>query len=245
MIIDKIRKRFKKEEPKRYAIKYGCITSPLATEDEHPYSCEMIVESYWSRENQSIDNLWTVVESIGDGKFLDLVTGEIYTIQQLNTSILDTVTPSYEGQALQQQEELLTYPLSLESEELKSSAHTSPKPILLPLTTEVKKQIMEETMPRQEEIKECLQSLKKTYIEHIKDFYKKINETKMIQLQAEAEKENERRNKELEEQQKARERQEQIRLQQEAREKFRREIDPKFEEMFPTKSSIKKKIKKR
>mgnify|MGYP007056184824 CR=1 FL=1 len=256
MLFDRFRKKEKKAEElrmgKRFAVKYGSITSPLAEEEEHPYYSVMIINPLWKAEEDSIDELWTVVEYIGEGKYLDLVTGEIYPTQKLDITIRDTVTREYEEEALKDQEELLTNPLSIISGRHRGLTETMLRPAVCELTPEIKKSILEETMPQQEHIQEVLAARKKFYIEKLKQFYETKNGRKMVELQKAAQEEDRRYKLEQDrikaEQERIRKEQEQEemrRRQEEERAKLKVLIDPLFEQAFPTTKDVKQKRKRK
>ena len=203
----------------RFAITYGQLSTPLYRFEEHPYHDAFAEENFHNLNMDEVANLWTVIEYIGENQFMDLVTGEIY-IDQVNIDhVRDTVTREYEEEAQEMYCDLVEHPLGLRK--------------ITRLTTEIKQKILEETLPRQDEIILIMERKKKTAQKLVLDFYKRKNRAKMHQLYNEATIENKRidevirKQKELEER---RRQEEEARL---AAIRLSQEIDPKFDIVFP------------
>ena len=219
--------RKKKEEKKgiqvgdRFAIKYSSIATPLYYKDEHPYSCAMIKYNSHDLDCGEIGELWTVIEYIGDGQFLDLISGEVFRKQIFEEYVHDTVTQSYEEVALKEQQELLDSPLAI-------GVHGYSE-----LTTEIKQSILQKTMPKSKEIISTLGEMKEEAVKLISFTYERINKAAMAKQHEEALAEDRRRAEEA-----RRQRLEAERLQKEeerrlAAERLQAEIDPKFDAVFP------------
>ena len=218
----------------RFAIQYGCISTPLYTEEEHPYTSATIKVNYHELRHCSpdldMDHLWTVVEYIGEGKYMDLVTGEIFTGQVDADTIEDTVTQEYEEEALAKQSELLEFPLAFGSGRMFGTGRTE-------LTTEIKQKIMQETMPKSDLIGAELEEWKKESREVITHLYDRKNKAKMHRLYNEAQEEERKRQEEARKQAELEERRRQEEERRLAAEQLRAMVDPKFDEMFPADKS--------
>lgn len=234
-LIKKMMKQEKKKENenengigKRYAMQYKRLSIPISEKEDHPITSAVITCNAVDLAMNDISDLWTVIEYIGEGKYLDLITGEIYTGQIFRERILDTVTQEYEMEALEMKARLLENPLAIGS-----YSHIYGPVQLREVDTEMKQKILNESMPRKEEIKEQVQSMKKEAQERINLFYQRHNENKLLEMQKQAEKENREfdRQKAQERWEQEQERKKQERLEREA--KLREIIDPQFDSLFP------------
>lgn len=211
----------------RFAIQYGAISTPVYYEDEHPYTSAKIKTNYHDLGMGEISECWTVLEYIGDKQFIDLITGEIIVYQTDIDFILDTVTIEYEQKALAKQQELLENPLALGNYD---GFHFHG---ITQLTPNLKKIIIEESMPRQEEIISTIQKKKQEARKLISTMYERKNRGKMHKLYNEAAKENERRNAELARQKREEERKRQEEERRLAQERLSAQVDPQFNLLFP------------
>lgn len=172
-------------------------------------------------EMKNIDNLWTVVEYVGDGLYKDLLTNMFFSTPILSEKIGDTVTQSTEQRNRKLKSKLLQYPLCIDSKEItrkeffysrKSYEGFSNEktvidglfPMLYFLTPDVQKQILDESVPRKEEIKSMLLAVSDKERKYIEEYYEKLNIGKIDEYYSDAmevarverEKEEERRRKE-------------------------------------------------
>ncbi len=218
----------------RIAIKYGSLSTCISYIDEHPYHPAIIQCNMHNLPMGQIASLWTVLEYIGNNQYIDLVSGEIIGYQTDADSVLDTVTLEYEDRARSLQERLLESPIAIGSFDGYGSRG------ICQLTPEIKKMIMEETMPRQEEIISTLSAKKEEARSLIMDFYAKKNRGMMHRYYNVAVRENEEFDRRERERRLAEERRRKEEEERRAAERFRAEIDPKFDAMFPPKRLIKK-----
>lgn len=245
MILEEFMKKRKKQEEKkktgnesgigkRYAMQYKRLSIPIAEKDYRSTVFALIKCNADDLDMNDISNLWTVIEYIGEGKYVDLITGEIYTDQILVDDILDTVTQEYEMEALEMKARLMQSPLAVGS--FSYVYGTVP---LREVDTEMKQRILNESMPRKEEIKEQVQSMKKEAQERINLFYQGYNENKMAEIKKQAERENREfdRQKAQERWEQEQKRKEKERLEREA--KLREIVDPEFDSIFPKDASAK------
>ncbi len=245
MLFSKIFRKEKKQEVKinqteekrigkRYAMQYGRISTPISSKEEHPYSSAILVCNYHELSAEPIAKLWTVVEYLGNGQYLDLITQEVYRKQTPDEDILDTVTQSYERKALEQESSLLHQPLAIGSYSYYQNGL-----VMQDLTPELKQKIIEESLPRKEEIISVVETMKEEAKKKIVLFYKQKNERKINQYQLAAERENEEIDRKRREEEYL---QELARIEQEklAREEaLRKQVDPEFDRLFPTDSANK------
>lgn len=151
-----------------------------------------------------ISDLWTVVKYLGNGQYIDLVTGEIFVVPKNKDTLLDIAIQSedlvtdenallnpilqhIEKKASEEQEALIQYPLGIKAMEITigDAVYRDYEAVRLYeelLTDELfpylqslthKKEILQETDPRQEEIKEKLRDLRQAAIVGIKQFFNK------------------------------------------------------------------------
>ena len=211
----------------RFAIQYGALSTPVYYEDEHPYTTATIISNFHNLNMGEISDYWTVLEYIGNNQFIDLITGEIIVKQTDIDLILDTVTIEYEQKALAQQQELLENPLAIGSYDGYSFNG------IKSLTTELKQKILEESMPRQEEIITTIQKKKKEARKLITIMYDKKNRGKMHRLFNEATEENIIRDREIAKQKQEEERRRQEEEKRLEQERLRSKVDPQFDLLFP------------
>lgn len=204
----------------RFAIQYGQLSTPLYRLEEHSCHHTMIEKNFHNINMDEISNLWTVVEYIGENKFIDLVTGEIYIEQENIDSVKDTVTREYEDEAQNMYCDLVEHPLGLRK--------------ISQLTTEIKQKIMEETMPIQEKVILILEKKKKNAQKLVLDFYRRKNRAKLHRLFNEATIENNRRNEEIRRQKEIEDKRRQEEETRQAAIRLREEVDSKFDMIFPT-----------
>ena len=145
-----------------------------------------------------VEKLWTVVEYIGDGQYKDLVTNEVLVVPtKAEKAVLATVSQSSEKEARRQQENLLQYPLGIRSYEIIQGmnnfnsttlrvTHFYGKlltdelfPDLKSLSPRIKEMILQNTLPREEEIKAKLAELKQAARVGLKEYFEKIDEKTM------------------------------------------------------------------
>lgn len=241
----------------RFAICYGDITGPLYGLKIYRYSDDIdnILKIIRDRVDEIELNtagilgelrfIWTVVEYMGDGKYKDLVTGEVLLVPvSTEKTVLETATQSTAEKAKQQQEFLLQNPLGIQSEEITVKEYVNDEskghylsevpltdelfPELNALTPEIKKSILEITIPRKEEIEEKLSVLKQASIVGLKKYFEKRNEEVMNQYYEDAMK----RSKEMQKEEEKRN-----------QEQKAKEIEEEFERIFAPKE--KPNVKKR
>lgn len=234
----KIKELFKKKEERRieeipqqedslvgtrFFIQYSSLSIPIYREGEHPYyDClPWSVNVHYLESGKSIGELYTIVEIIEDDQLLDLVTGEIYSLQTLDEKVLDTITPEYEDVAMLQQEKMLKTPLAL------TKFYYDNRGMVFTICSP-KEEILKETLPRKDEIIAQLQIMKKEAISSIRDYYNSLNQAKIDILCSRKEKSEEQIDKYLLEQEKAAE--EEIKRQE--REKHTANIDEEFSSIF-------------
>ena len=235
MIFDKFLRKEKKKEGTqigdRFAIRYSDLTTPMVSLEEHPYAPVMIVSSEKFPTND-ITDLWTIVEYIGDNQYLDLVTGEVFITQTLEDEIKDTVTSSYNEEALQFQERILENPLAIQSS---YSSYRFPNltPILGELTPERKNSILMETIGKEQEIKEYLNSIKTISQEKIIQFYTHKDKNQMEQYEMDAYEENKRLDKEKKEREQRAKEEVEKKIAEEKRLVFEQRVEKEFAKVFP------------
>ncbi len=250
MLLEKLFRKEKKKEVKidqteekrigkRFAMPYKRLSTSISTKEEHPYTCATMICNYYELSADPISELWTVVEYLGNGQYLDLITGEVYGRQTIDEDILDTVTQSYEVEALKQESSLLHQPLAIGS-----YSYYHDGVVMQELTPEMKQKIIEETMPRKEEVIQTVEAMKEEAKKKIIMFYQKKNERKMNQHYIAATKQNQEIDRKRREEEYL---QELARIEQEKlarEEELRKRIEPEFDQLFP-KNSEKKILMKR
>ena len=234
----KLKELFKKKEEKkieefpqqedslvgtRFFIQYSNLSIPIYTDGEHPYyDClPWPVNVHYLETRKSIGELYTIVEIMEDDKLLDLVTGEIYSLQILDKKVLDTVTPEYEDVAMLQQERMLKTPLALSKYYYDNMGR-------IYTVCNPKEVVLKETLPRKDEIIAELQIMKKEAISCIRDYYNSLNQAKIDILCSRKEKSEEQIDKFLLEQEKAAEEE----LKRKKKKKHRANIDEEFSSIF-------------
>lgn len=210
----------------RFALQYCDIVGAITTINEEYSTITTGRDSYISNhfrypkdelladchELDQIARLWTVVEYIGNGQYLDLVSGMVFQMPRRKEKVLDTVTQETEAQALAEKEEILRHPLCIKSKEVTITdrrlsyehrgrtihyADDCPHyyeealsdelfPLLEELTPVIKKHILDETVPRKEEIKSILSKMEVLAVTKIEEFYKTINRIKLDEYYNEA-----------------------------------------------------------
>ncbi len=231
--------RFKREKQEqrdglaigtRYAVTYLDISCPIVYElDDHTFdSCVRRFDSY-GLSAPGISRLYTVVEYLGDGRYIDLVSNIEFRRAVVDDDILDTVTQSYEKEAIAIYDDLIDTPISLRGTGF------------VALTPEIKARILNDTLPRSEEIVSALEQVQNISRAEIEKFYEKLNREKMHYYYNIAQKENKEKDTEAH-----RLRQEQLRREEEERQriealKLAEEVNPRFDIVFPVR---KRKIKK-
>ncbi len=93
----------------RYMVKYGDISASIMNVFYNGNMYEYRAISPLN-SSQEIDSLYTIVEYVGDGKFLDLTSGQVFGVCEINNS--GTITNTFTEQA-NLQKRLLEYPLSI------------------------------------------------------------------------------------------------------------------------------------
>lgn len=210
----------------RFAVRYSSLESCICYLDEHPYTGATITTSKCDLYLGDYDELYTVVEYIGDGQYLDLVTGMIFVKRVLDDTIKDTVTEEYQEEAIERKNLLIEHPISFRTS--------------CELTTEIKKDIMDKTMPAQEEILEAIKKEEEKAREIVIDTYSEIDSFALKRqllekkrLEEEKRKEEEKR---IREEEKRKREEEKI----QAAIQLKAEVDPKFDQLFPKRLVIKK-----
>ena len=229
----KLKKRNEKKEEMqigdRFAIQYGDISTPIYYYSNRHYTAAKVKSNYHNLIMDEILDCWIVLEYLGNNQFIDLITGEIIVYQTNIKSILDTVTIEYEQEALEIQQELLEHPLAIGSYDYDEYSHNG----IQSLTTEIKKKIIEESMPRQEEIISIIQKKKKEARKLISLLYAKKNRAKMHRLFNEGTIENKRRDIEAARRRQEEEKRRQEEEQRQAEERLIAEVNPQFNLLFP------------
>ena len=209
----------------RFAVKYDSLGACIYVLVDHPYYSGYIKESVAPIAFENYKDLTTVVEYIGDDQYLDLVSGVIFSKEVCIDDLLDTVTEEYSNKAKKVRDNLVSHPIGFRYKN--------------ELTAEVKKDIMDNTMPKKDEITSSLLEIEKLTREKVLTVYNNINEAKLLEYRLKAEEEERKR---IEIERKEQEKRDRIRIAEEKRlahEKLKAEVDPKFDEMFP-KTLIKK-----
>ena len=164
--------RFKREKQEqrdglaigtRYAVTYLDISCPIVYElDDHTFdSCVRRFDSY-GLSAPGISRLYTVVEYLGDGRYIDLVSNIEFRRAVVDDDILDTVTQSYEKEAIAIYDDLIDTPISLRGTGF------------VALTPEIKARILNDTLPRSEEIVSALEQVQNISRAEIEKFYEKL-----------------------------------------------------------------------
>jgi len=232
--------RFRSEKQKetglaigtRYAVTYLHISCPIVYEIDHTFASAVRRYDSYALAAPEISNLYTVVEYIGDGRYLDLVSNIEFRPAVVEDDILDTVTQSYEEEARAIHDDLIETPISISGIGF------------VELTPEIRARILYDTLPRSEEIVSALEQVQNISRVEIEKFYEKLNRGKMHYYYNIAQRENKERDTEA-----YRLRQEELRREEEERQriealKLAEEVNPRFDIVFPVRSRIKRNSKK-
>ena len=233
----------KKPEPLRFAIRYSSIGMPFRKSkwynrgsyygDEEVYYVDKIPD-----ENQdTIGDLWTVVEYNGNGIFTDLVTGQKFRFAFNEKDIIDTIKMYdtmywkykniIEANANIQKEyqEYCEIPLAIADSDS-----------LYRLDVDIKESILDNTVPKREEISKILarkeEKARNAVIQTFKDDLEGFDErTENVRKKIEEEnrKRIEREEREAREKAEEKRREELRKIQAKEKEKI---VGPKFDEMF-------------
>lgn len=158
----KVIKAVESKKGTRYAIQYKDLSTPFYWKDRD--------YGYYrahSLEQSEIDELWTVVEYIGKGKYKDLVSGKvfipaIYGNEVFSYSVLEMSGAEKELKAIEKR--LETYPLGFILED----AHE--------ITDAIAGKVLDDTIPKIELIKEELQYKEKCARTHVREHIKEQHE---------------------------------------------------------------------
>ena len=206
----------------RFAIKYSAIDTPLFEYDrEYVYDVRKSVHQLHLGD---ISELYTVIEYIGAGQFLDLLTGRVFIMQVNANKVKDTITREYEGEALVEQEDLLNHPLAVAYSDYKTGYST-----LYLLNPAIKERILKKSLPRKEEIKAILSCAEAEAQKLILDFYDKLDERRMSALYWEAREEDHARSVKARREESKRKEE----AKRQAEEELKARVDPEFDEVFP------------
>ena len=209
----------------RFFIQYSSLSIPIYRDGEHPYyDClPFPVDVRYLESRKPIGELYTMVEIMEGEQLLDLVTGEIYSLQILDKKVLDTITPEYEEVAILQQERMIKTPLALSKYYYDNMGR-------IYTVCNPKELVLKETLPRKDEIIAQLQIMKKEAISYIREYYHTLNQAKIDILCSRIEKSEEQIDRYLLEQEKAAAEE----LKRQEREKHRANIDEEFSSIFPS-----------
>lgn len=137
-----------------------------------------------------VADLWTVVEYLGDGRYKDLVSGEILRVPAQAEKVIDTVTQATQSQAEEQRKAISEYPLGIKCAEITETFSKTVDrevefeevpvldeifPVVEELTTERQEVILRETLPRKEEIQSRMGQLREQAKIRLDDFYLRLN----------------------------------------------------------------------
>ena len=148
----------------RFAMQYLQLTTPL-TEKVYPGTSIKTEKDVHKLKKSRQSYLWTVVEYLGNGLFLDLITNEVFTTQISSDEVQDTVTQSYYNSALSKQDELFSIPLAISG----VSSEESFK--LKKLTPELMDYILRYSIHMKDELTSFLEDLKQNARLLIMKFY--------------------------------------------------------------------------
>lgn len=236
-------KLFRREEEKkgpkigdRFAYRYKSLESPLASienvGDDRGDIFELIQE-YKISEMGDLGNLYTVIEYIGDNQYKDLITGEVFINKRFSPqSIKDTVTQSTEIEALTMKKYLVEHPVAISEP-------------FVDLTPEMKTKIMEETIPRKEELTAVMRDVMNDASQKVAEFYEKIDGIAMNAMYNNAVKEDKERTREKERiaaEEEAKIKDERLRAEKEEQRRIKEaheaEVANDFEQYFSSNSKI-------
>ena len=164
----------------RFFIRYDELSVPIAIEsDEEVYDHKkrQNIRKLWpGRGFSTFSQLYTVIEVLPDGKYLDVITGEIFVRAVSGEKLLDTITPEYEDFALAQKEDILRHPIAISETAIIEALLGRRK-----LTDEIKQKIVAQIKDEKDfyygkkTVSDFLEDLKKTSVSHIKAFYEELN----------------------------------------------------------------------
>lgn len=199
MLFDEIfkRKEQRKDETKPVrkgkAIKYSEISTPFYELEEHFYYPGKQAVCKHKLDWGEIGDLWTVVEEIGYGMYRDIVTGMVFTYQRLSGDMLKYIM-EYPEEYREYKEKIMNNPLAVKK-------FYSQVPTFRVVPDEYRQLILDETLPRKEEIiskiNEVAIEAKKKSEEYLDSMYEKSLEHKIQKLEEEKEEEI-RKDKEIE-----------------------------------------------
>lgn len=155
----KIIKAVESKKGTRYAIQYKDLSTPFYWKDrDYGY-----IRTH-SLEDSEIDELWTVIEYIGKGKYKDLVSGKVFIPAIYENKVFSYYTqemPGAEKELKALEKRLETYPLGF----ILDDAHK--------ITNAIAGKMLDDTIPKVELIKRELQykeKMARTYVkEHIEE----------------------------------------------------------------------------
>ena len=234
----------KAPEPLRYAIKYGQIGMPFRrttfhdgwsyTPDWEEHNVDPIVDD----SEDSIDDLWTVVEYDGDDIFTDLVTGQKFRMSFKEgrlTELMDLYDrASYERNKKMEEgnkrvqemyDGYVEVPLAIGGERSLRSLDAEKKEAILDETVPQRDKIVERLAKKEKIAREAVVSKYKDDVEHFGRKAEEIREKEEARQREIAEREEKRRIEREEEERK----EELERMKREEREKA---VGPRFDEMF-------------
>ena len=167
------------------AIKYSEISTPFYELQEHSYFLGKQAVCKHKLDWGEIGDLWTVVEEIGYGMYRDIVTGMIFTYQRLSGDVLKYVM-EYPEEYHEYKDKILSNPLAVKK-------FYSEVPTFRVVPDEYRQLILDETLPRKEEIiskiNEVAIEAKKKSEEYLDSMYEKSLEHKIQKLEEEKEEE--------------------------------------------------------
>ena len=199
----------------RFAVKYDSFETCIYSKEEHPYHSGYIFYSEGPVDMGEYKNLTTVVEYIGNDKYLDLVSGLVLSKRVCKDDLLDTVTDDYHDEAVKIRESLVAHPLGFNSRR--------------ELTFEIKQKIMDEVMPKKDSIRDYLLGVEKIASDKVIEVYDRINCEKLEENRLKTLEEEKSRLAKLKEL----ELKKMIDNEENAREVLKTEIETRFDKMFP------------
>ena len=235
----------KKPEPLRFAIRYSSIGMPFRKSKW--YNCGSYygdMERYYvdeiPDENQdTIGDLWTVVEYNGNGIFTDLVTGQKFRLAFNEKEITETIESYRKRSTYLDNEEIIKANANIQKNyqdycEIPLAIADSDS--LHRLDVDIKESILDNTVPKREEISKILarkeEKARNAVIQTFKDDLEGFDE-RAENVRKKIEEENrkriEREEQEAREKAEEKRREELRKIQAEEKEKI---VGPKFDEMF-------------
>lgn len=167
------RKEKKKDEEKivRKPIKYSEIATPFYRLEDHILGPGKISVSMHKLDWGEIGELWTVVEEIGRNTYRDIVTGMIISSQYMDSGVLNQIM-DYPDKYEKIKDAYMRHPLAVEEMRI-DCPHYSTRFV----PRNYRELILEETLPKKEEIIEKMKTLTEVASEitekHLNDMYKK------------------------------------------------------------------------